>query len=148
MRDETESTSEEQEFASRRHVIRGLASVPVILTLGNGSAEANVSNHQCIADSNAVPDPGCADLSTSDQVIDDGFVRQTFSYDYTLTPSDPGYDPSNPITETRYKSCVVYGTEPTPGTLAQHSYIVDQDGGAVTAPSEGNPLTVSCLTSF
>ena len=137
------------EFAARRRVIRGLTSVPIALTLGNGAAQANASSHQCLTNQEPGVHPACvADPAAKDP-----------RWDY----SDAAVAPYNNNNKEKAKYCVKYAKEFTPGqppALTGYLYdnkdgskvflTVDQFGnvnGSSSSPI-GNPLTTSCAISF
>ncbi len=70
------SSSEQKEFAARRTVIQGIASVaPVIMTLSSGEALANSSSLQCIKEPPYQP-PKCITKYQTDE-----WLRKYVSYD-------------------------------------------------------------------
>jgi|GEM_PF-3628355 len=135
-------------FATRRKVIKGLAStVPVALTLSNGAAMADASSHQCLTKQDSIP--GINPPDCSDDVNDlEGWEHSAEK----IKPNSSGGGP---------KYCVAYADEPTPGNLQITGYnyshttgqgttytFIDQDGNTVSGGPLGNPLTTSCGGSF
>lgn len=123
-----ESTlSGQDEFATRRTVIQGLASVaPVIMTLSSGEALANSSSLQCIKKPLDTP-PKCIGKKESDK-----WLRK-----YTKVSKDCsskkiwGSKKTCDSTKTT-KKCLVY---------------VDESG-KFTTKKDGYPITRSCYNSF
>ncbi len=134
-------------FASRRRVIKGLAStIPVALTLSNGAAMANTSNYQCIATQPPGAEPDCGVGSPPDN---------TWLYDLVSPPATSPGDEQNTLGD---KYCVRY-VDPTGNTTGySYSYLnqsstvshvfINQDGTEVPGGLSGNPLSGSCAGSF
>jgi len=141
---EPEKPDQGVEFAHRRQVIRGMASIPVALTLSSGAALANASSHACLTNEIATPDmlPDC----NTDATALTGWSRS----DALITPANDTTKPAG--------YCVAYAEENTPGDLTITGYqyksgdyyrFVDASGSDVNGGSSlGNPLRASCATSF
>ena len=126
------------EFAHRRQVIRGLASLPVALTLSSGAAVASSSNHQmCLTLEDREP-PDC----------DTGTLLQYWHTERVDHPSQ--FMPE--------KSCGTYAQSNGGGgysvtgyryTHNYNTYYIGADGQTVlSGRPAGNALTASCATSF
>jgi hypothetical protein len=114
------SPSEQKEFATRRTVIQGLASVaPVIMTLSSGEALANSSSVQCVKEP---PDDlkKCLKKDRHTGLFpNDGWLRKKKSV------RRGGH--------TKEKKCLLY---------------VDMDGSKSTKKGHGIPMKKSCYNSF
>ncbi len=147
----TQSTGDrrDNDFVERRRVIKGLASLPVILTLGNGSARANASAHQCLEKTPRMSEPACTPIDEADPNIYTGWVAEPVS------SQDGRYrDEGDPEGD---HLCVVYAQDmQMPGSAYDKVpyRVVDQNGDQIpltnveALPEVGNPLNVSCATSF
>jgi hypothetical protein len=114
------SSSEQKEFATRRTVIQGLASVaPVIMTLSSGEALASSSNLQCVKEP---PDDlkKCLKKDKHTGLFpQDGWLRKKKKV------KCKGH--------IKEKKCLVY---------------VDMDGSKSTDKNHGMPMKKSCYNSF
>ncbi len=145
---EPEKPDQGVEFAHRRQVIRGMASIPVALTLSSGAALANASSHACVTeeDTMEIDLPDCGDDPNSILLKD---WRTSAA---KITPD--ANDPAKPAGH-----CVAYAQESMPpgdpeitGFLYKSgstSTFVDASGDVIDDGSTiGNPLRASCATSF
>ena len=126
-------------FASRRRVIKGLASaVPAILTVSSGAALAAGSAIQCINHQPPPPDDACiqgtigtpASLPPGDDWLR-AYERDSFGTGYVDVNSDR--TDADDLDGGDNDLCLVY---------------VDQNGGRVSADAGGTPLSTSCYNSF
>jgi hypothetical protein len=137
----TQSTDKQQDddFVTRRRVVKGLAGLPVILTLGNGSAQANASAHQCLTKITPVtePQPSCTPTGQGGGDPYPGWVTQI------VTHPDTGQE----------YVCVVYAEETDPPgsgyDILPYTFDVDQNGTPVPPSTPtAHPMSVSCDASF
>jgi len=117
------SPGQGRDFASRRTVIKALAStVPVVMTIGCGKALADASNLACIVKTPPPIEDVCIDGT-------DQWVREpTLQFDPVT--GDPIIDPDTGEQVTQ--NCLLY---------------VNEQGDPIPAGS-GYPVTVSCYASF
>lgn len=136
--------------ASRRQIIRGMASLPVVLTLSNAHAQAVASNLQCI--------------TKSASAVDALITETADANDRNCIPADdpslsgispPRTDPltGNPIRDTGPGTPVrtIPGGELNGINYDAKScvYYVDADGNPVGfSENAGLPTAASCYTSF
>ena len=129
------------EFAQRRKVVRGLASIPVAFTLSSGAALANTSFHACV---NTTPVETVPDCSTNENDLS-GWMYKFIKPNYTNGDQE--------------RFCVAYAEEKTAGVLDITGYnykknpgdtttFIGPDGEEVIGGLSGNPLRASCATSF
>ena len=128
-------------FAHRRKVIRGMASIPVALTLSSGAAMANASTHACLTG----PIPAVPNCDANNKI--DGWANSPVK----IKPAG---------TSKPEKYCVAYVEEDSSGKLVGNPYYrydyqsfgvtkykyINQDG--TDAANIGHPLTASCAASF
>ncbi len=146
-------------FAQRRKVIRGLASIPVALTLSNGARAANASSHQCLLNEEGPP-PNCvtdagdaspewvysADPADPTQVISvkPNEIAASFPRKYCVTYAEESGDP-NGYSVTGFNYQYVDPSQPQPN----RAIFIDQNGNRVNGGNIfGNPLRASCAGSF
>lgn len=128
-----------EEFAHRRRVIRGMASIPVALTLSSGAAMANASSHTCLTNPTGSPQVDCNEndlvpgwLNSSSKIAPSGETKK-YCVAYARETDPPGH---YIITGYRYKK-------------ADNTYtFIDGSGNIVQGGMTGNPLRASCATSF
>ncbi len=134
------------EFAHRRQVIRGMASIPVALTLSSGAALANASSHACVTEEMTTAEqlPNCSTNPTDLE-----------GWKTSGAQIKPDNDPTKPE-----GYCVAYAQESTPPgnpTITGFQYkhdgyyrFIDESGADIVSDgsSIGNPLRASCATSF
>lgn len=127
------------EFAHRRQIIRGLASIPVAMTLSSGAAVANTSSHACLTNETSTP-PICSENS-----MIPGWLNSPGKIVSPLNSGKPA------------KYCVAYAEDDGQGgyTITGYNYqhfsyqrYVGPDGKTVIGNLTGNPLRASCATSF
>jgi len=125
---------EAEEFAARRKVIKGMASVaPVIMTLGSGEVLANSSNLQCIEKNRHAMPQKCLDKDEHGiwESEDPEWLRKLKwrkKQGDEYKKCNPDYDH-----DCVQKKCLVY---------------VDESGHKLRRSEGGMPITKSCYNSF
>jgi hypothetical protein len=134
---EQESTAAKQdEFATRRTVIQGIASVaPVVMTLSSGEALANSSSLQCIKEPPFQP-PECIKKYQSDE-----WLRK-------YTEVEAGESCSKTATWSWKTGWTTKESCTTKKTTKQCLVYVDESGYFTSKKKGGTPLTRSCYNSF
>ena len=145
-------TTEQEDFAKRRRVIKGLVSTPVLMTLAN-TAEAQVSAHQCLTNQAQGTEPVCNTIAQGQIPGWASYATDTDNNDGTGSTVDGiagadhycvGYGTENPINTLNLDGLVPKGTNlPVPGV----SNFINQDGSSAGNVT-GNPIAASCLASF
>jgi hypothetical protein len=130
---------EQQPDISRRRILRGMASAPVVMTLANGAQGATVSALDCRIDVNPaapIPTSGGECLDSTSDVISSGISLPggggTFLHEgagSALRDIDSRIDEPN--------ACVVYMD-------VNGNYVFASDNPTATQV----PVTASCYTSF
>lgn len=121
--------------ASRRRILQGAVSVPVVLTVTNASAQAATSAFQCRTDLNPEATPP-ADVGT--ECLGDGSVVSS---------------PVTPFTHQGAGSALRDFNSAAPGSDGKNCIAyIRQDGTHYFATDSGQsggvPVTASCYTSF
>jgi len=146
---ESDLPEQGEAFAQRRQVIRGMASIPVALTLSSGAALANTSSHACLSnESGVVPSPSCSDTSPVPGWATSGTTKTPATIDGITYPAS----------DFPAKYCVAYAEENMPpnGQYVVTGYRYEHNGnsifinenGTLSNSTNGNPLRASCATSF
>lgn len=127
-------------FAHRRQVIRGLASIPVALTLSNGAAAANASSHICLMQEYEQP------YSKNDE----SEIMEWAHHSNKIAPAGWG--------DRSKKYCVAYADEDPQGSMYITGYhyktsytskFINENGYMVNGGvPKGHALRASCATSF
>lgn len=162
-KDKTEQVAEVVEKEARRKILKGLAGIPAVMTLGSGSAHAIASVYECAAPTaqltdrlgnplegaytpnlntdlsgNGTNDADCVNLNSVDTPPDGAPLEANVLYDNsgttTVSPVRTRVDhDGNPANPDR--ACVVF---------------VDADGQMFGNTQEPNtlPVTASCYVSF
>ena len=112
---------------SRRQIIRGMAAVPVVMTLSNGAGAASESQLQCITGTQPLGEQDC--IKGNNQMLRE--LDTVYGPAYTDI-FDTGDGTAVRTINQDGKACVMYVTE----------------NGNPTGHSGGIPVTASCYTSF
>ncbi len=124
--DQNQVPVEVDEFAARRKVIKGMASVaPVIMTLGSGEVLANSSNLQCLKEP-----PPMLEKCIDKDLEDDWYRKRKWVREVGENEYESCYKDSQDCVK---KNCLVY---------------VDTDGEQLSQRDGGSPITKSCYNSF
>jgi hypothetical protein len=137
------------DFAERRRVIQGLASMPVLLTLTSGTARANASAFQCIGQTTPTLGPAAGvDVTCSD---DESTPPTTPPNKDWVFSGPPEYMEKNKNRDGCYASS-------GPKYVWEWKYVCfDQNGQQATTAyykvdsqgcTTGRPATMSCYASF
>jgi len=133
--DENKGKQDNTNQATRRHIIKGLASIPAMATLASGAALANDSSLRCrnIDPPDIGPGQECID-STTTTLYDSGVqIPGTGS---NFEQLDLGHALRARPVSTPNDSCLVYINES------------GEWGFSDSKPTGGIPVTASCYTSF
>lgn len=138
--------------AERRKVIRGMAAVPVMMTLMNGSARAADSNLLCIDKNAAALEADLNDTTSPNyNPPDDNFRRCVPEGDVTPSlPARPGAHDTGGGTAVRFFPDDQVGTIDYANPRQACVRYVDANGNPTTYDSRvgDSPVTGSCYASF
>lgn len=160
--DKKEPAAEMVEKEARRKIIKGLAGLPAVMTLGSGTANAVASVYECAAASADVTDRVGNPLELYSPTLNTDLSGNTVNdadcvdFGTVVTPPQGAptqtnvlWDNSNTLTVSPVRTSV--DTDLGPGTNDKACVVfVDANGQTVHSTQEANtlPVTASCYVSF
>ena len=133
----------QQPDLNRRRILRGMATAPVVMTLGDAHAQAVASNLACIGkNADILQADVVADPNITQTLPDTRWCAPLESLDATIPPDPVPFYTDAPA------STALMTTTGAPDGSACVVY-VDQTGTMQSLiPTDGSPVAASCYASF